>query len=324
MISASANFHRLWWILALIACATAALAQNSNPPGTSSRANAASGSQFRALRSVSGSTGHEANGRFVMDDPRSVFTAGKDAKVIVYFEWEGPLGPHHFEGLWKSPEGKMVLVSDFRYEAKMKRFSGYWTMLLGDSSPSGEWTLDARIDGEFAGSHSFVVTGSPSAATAAARPALRQPLAPPALYKQAIDAAVFVEKLASDGSVLDRSSGFWISNDTVLTAFEALDGASSLRILLPDGTHAATHEVLASNRWQDWALLSVPRAKGPFLKRAASSVNIGDRCVFLDTGPSGSRLTERHYHRQEHVSSRWRKIPGSVRGIRHVHRRSSA
>ena len=42
-----------------------------------------------------------------MDDGRSAFTAGTDPKVIVYFEWEGPVGPHHFEGLWKSPEGKI-------------------------------------------------------------------------------------------------------------------------------------------------------------------------------------------------------------------------
>jgi hypothetical protein len=227
-----------------------------------------------------------------MDDPRSVFTAGKDAKVIVYFEWEGPLGPHHFEGLWKSPEGKIVLISDFRYEAKAKQFSGYWTMLLSDSAPSGEWNLEARIDGEFAGSHSFVITGSPSAATAPAAPPPRQPLAAADLYKEVIDATVTVEKLASDGSLLDRSSGFWVGNDTLLTAFEALDGAASLRILSPDGARAVTRQVLAWNRWRDWALLRVSRARGPFLKRAASSVNVGDHCVFLETGASGSRLTD--------------------------------
>src|SRR5262249_35171870 len=81
----------------------------------------ASGSVFKVVRSVSGAAGHEDSGRFVMEDPRSVFTPGKDAKVIVSFEWEGPLGPHHFEGLWKGPEGKIMLISDFRYEAKGPR-----------------------------------------------------------------------------------------------------------------------------------------------------------------------------------------------------------
>ena len=284
------NCCKRWWALALVVCTVPALAQNPNSSGSSSQANAV-GSQFRALRSVSGSSGHEANGRFVMEDPRSVFTAGEDAKVIVYFEWEGPLGPHHFEGLWKSPEGKIVLISDFRYEAKAKQFSGYWSMLLSDSSPSGEWSLEARIDGEFAGSHSFVITGSPSVAVAATPPS-RQPLAMSDLYKQVLEATVAVEKLASDGSLLDRSSGFWVSNNTLLTAFEALDGAASLRILFPDGSSASTDEVVAWNRWQDWALLSAPRAKGPFLKRSVNAVNVGDHCVFLEKGGSGARLTD--------------------------------
>src|SRR2546422_3747535 len=215
--------------LAFVPSSASPLAKNQISPASSPQANAVAGSQFRTLRSVSGGSGHEANGRFVMDDPRSVFTAGKDAKVIVYFEWEGPLGPHHFEGLWKSPEGKIVLISDFRYEAKAKQFSGYWSMLLSDSSPSGEWTLEARIDGELAGSHSFVITGSPSAAAAAVAPPPRQPLATSDLYKQVLDSSAIVEQLTADGSLLDRSSGFWIGNDTLLTAFEALDGAASLR-----------------------------------------------------------------------------------------------
>ncbi len=141
-------------------------AQTNN--AAASNRSATDGSPYRKLRSVSGATGHEDKGRFVMDDARSVFTTSKDPKVIVYFEWEGPLGPHHFEGLWKSPEGKIVLISDFSYEAKTPHYSGYWTMLLADSSPSGEWNIEARIDGEAAGTHSFVVTGSPTALRAAA------------------------------------------------------------------------------------------------------------------------------------------------------------
>src|SRR6266849_1859316 len=97
---------------------------------------ATAASTYKVVRSISGGTGHEDNGRYIMDDPRSVFVAGKDAKVTVYFEWEGPMGPHHFEGLWKSPEGKIVLISDFRYEAKTPRYSGYWSMLISEATPS--------------------------------------------------------------------------------------------------------------------------------------------------------------------------------------------
>src|SRR5215475_14679404 len=122
-------------------------------PKASGELQSSSGSPFHKLRSISGAAGHEDKGRFIMDDARSAFTSGKDTKVIVYFEWEGPLGPHHFEGLWKSPEGKIVLISDFSYEAKSSHFSGYWTMLLADSTPSGEWGIEARVDGEAAGFH---------------------------------------------------------------------------------------------------------------------------------------------------------------------------
>jgi hypothetical protein len=282
-----AIWRRLPWFAVFAVSTSAVHAQN---PGSSLPATAAA-SPFRSIRSVSGASGHEANGRFVMDDPRSLFTAGKDAKIIVYFEWEGPLGPHHFEALWKSPEGRIVLISDFRYEAKTKEFNGYWTMLLSDGSPAGEWSLEARIDGEFAGSHTFVVTTSPTVIAAAASPS-RQPLTTSDLYKRVLEATVKVEKLAPDGSILDSSSGFWVANDMLLTAFESIDGASSLRIVFPDGTSASTEEVAAWNRWQDWALLLVPRKSGPFLKRASNSMNVGDHAVFLERDASGSRLTD--------------------------------
>src|SRR3989442_6612913 len=283
-----------WFVLVPLVSAfsltwTQAAAQSgAAPPAAAAQA---SGSAYRALRSVSGSNGHEETGRYVMDDARSVFVAGKDAKVIVYFEWEGPVGPHHFEGLWKSPEGRIVLISDFRYEATKPRFSGYWSMLLSDATPPGEWAIDARIDGEFAGTHSFVITSSGTPPPAP--PPARQPLSTPALYKQALDASVFVEKLATDGSVLDRSSGVWIGEGRVLTAFEAIDGATTLRLVLPDGSQRSTDQVLGWSRWQDWAVVSGPGAPRPFLKRgAASSPNVGDHCVFLEMDSSGAQLAD--------------------------------
>ena len=193
--------------------------------------------------------------KFLMDDARSLFDAGKDSKVIVYFEWEGPLGPHHFEGLWKGPEGKIVLISDFRYEAKSPRFSGYWTMLLSEGTPSGEWNLETRIDGEPAGNLAFVVTGSP---VAHAPPRL-QPLSLADLYRKALDATVIIEKLTPDGTAIQKSTGFWVGDGQVLTSFESIDGAASLRIST-SGTQMQTDRVLAWNRWQDWAVLKVDAA----------------------------------------------------------------
>jgi trypsin-like peptidase len=244
---------------------------------------------YRVLRSVSGSTGHEDSGRYIIDDPRSVFIAGKDAKVTVYFEWEGRTGPHHFEGLWKSPEGKIVLISDFRYEAKTTQFSGYWSMLLSEATPSGEWNLEARIDGEPAGTHSFVISGSPSSASASGPPLLSSA----DIYQKAFDTTVTIEKIDANGTPAGRASGFWIGEGRLLTAFSAIDGASTLRILLRDGSQLTTDQVLAWNRWQDWALLKVGHNPKVWLERSsAASVKVGDRCVLLEIVAAGAKLAD--------------------------------
>jgi hypothetical protein len=247
---------------------------------------APSGSPYHVTRSIAGAVGHEDNSKFVMDDPRSLFNAGKDAKVIVYFEWDGPVGPHHFEGLWKSPEGKIVLISDFRYEAKTKHFSGYWTMLLSEGTPSGEWNLEARIDGEPAGSLSFVVTGSPVAHV----PAPPQPLNLADLYRKAMDATVVIGKLGPDGSIVEKSTGFWIGDGQILTSFESIDGASALRLVPNSGVETKTDQVLAWNRWQDWAVIKVDAAPKSTLKRGPSTaVEVGGRCSFSSGDRSGRR-----------------------------------
>jgi S1-C subfamily serine protease len=270
-------------------CALSALVQLASPPVFSVPASAPQGTQYRVVRSVSGAKGREVNGRFIMEDPKSVFTSGQDAKVIVYFEWEGPVGPHHFEGLWRSPEGKIVLISDFRYEAKIRQFSGYWTMLLSETVPSGEWTLEARIDGEYAGKQSFVITSSPNAAPPT--PTRRMPTTAE-LYQQAVAASVIIEKIGTDGSVIGRGSGFWIGEGRVLTAFETLDGAASVRVILQDRSQRPATRLLSWNRWQNWAILAIPATSGPSLKRATDPAAVGDHCVFLEVTPGGSRFTD--------------------------------
>lgn len=249
-----------------------------------------SGSSFKVIRSVSGAAGHEDNGRYVMEDPRSVFVVGKDKKVIVYFEWEGPAGPHHFEGLWKGPEGKTLLISDFSYEAKGPRFTGYWSLILSEGTPSGEWNLEARIDGEAAGTHSFMITGSPSATSTSSAPRM---LSSSDLYQKALDASVTISRIDGDGAVLGKGAGFWIGDGRILTAFDVIDGAASLRISLQDGAQVTTDQVLAWNRWQDWALLKVERAARVSLKPGSKEpLKVGDRCVFLEVSPAGAKLAD--------------------------------
>jgi hypothetical protein len=111
----------------LIAFAPSALAQNqpstrpddkASVPAATAQVTSGGGvpagnSKFRVVRSISGSAGAQENGSYIIRDPRTIFHIPQDHRVIVYFEWEGPLGPHHFEGEWKSPDGNITSVSDF-------------------------------------------------------------------------------------------------------------------------------------------------------------------------------------------------------------------
>jgi len=97
--------------------------------------------QFKIVRSLSGPQGEVQNGRFVMQDARDTFYLPADKHVVVYFEWEGPIGTHHLEGFWKNPQGKAVVMSDFNYEAKQKRFGAIGpSILLRVRAPArGRW-----------------------------------------------------------------------------------------------------------------------------------------------------------------------------------------
>jgi S1-C subfamily serine protease len=265
---------------------TAAQSPGQNPSQTAGGVPAGV-QQFRLVRSVSGSRGEQKGGRFVIEDPRSVFYVPEDAKVIVYFEWDGPAGKHHLEGIWKNPAGKVAVLSDFDYEAKEKRFAAFWSLPLVESMPTGVWTIETRVDGEAAGAHSFQVVAAPRPAdTAAIRPALT----PADIYRKASAGSVFVQKLGARGEVTGGGSGFFISRNVVVTAFQVIDGASNLRVVLADGRRIDTNEVLAWNRRQDWALLNVPAGETPVLSRSKpNSWGVGDRCYAMDSPGVGSR-----------------------------------
>ena len=259
-------------------------AQNPSGGGVA----APSGPTFRAIRTSSGTKGVERDGRFILEDPRAQFNAGQDRKVIVYFEWEGPVGPHKFEALWKNPSGKVVVVTDFEFEPHKSPFSGYWTMLLDENAPTGFWTVDARIDGESAGTYPFEIVSGP---LAAAVPHVRIPPNAGEIYHQTEAATVFVEKLGADGKPMSRASGFFIGTNRVLTTFGIIDGANDLRVVLSDGKQISTSAVASWNRWQDWAVLDVNAPGAPILKFTSDkSGDVGDHCYSLGISSAGTRI----------------------------------
>lgn len=249
----------------------------------------ASSPKFRVLRSVSGTKGSEQGSQFTIEDPRTVFYVPDDKQVIVYFEWEGPKGHHRFEGVWKNPEGKANVISEFEYEAGAQRFGGYWTLVLSQGMAIGMWTLEARVDGEVTGAHTFQVIGAarPPGAISTPRPLL--PLAE--IYKRLLAVSAFIEKLDAAGQRVSTGSGFFAEEGFLFTAFQVIDGASSLRVVLPDGRRLETKEVAAWNRWQDWAIVKVAAGKTPTLPRAKDGVwAVGDRCFMLDAPEGGGRI----------------------------------
>ncbi len=281
---ALAGLFPIFFVLSLASWAQ----QNDAPSGQAAGGVQASEPKFRVVRSISGSKGSQQGRRYVIEDPRTVFYVPDDRQVIVYFEWEGPVGLHHFEALWKNPEGKVAAISDFDYEAKEKRFAGYWTLALAETAMTGLWSLEAHIDGEVTGTHSFQIVAAPRPANL---PSARRPSSSSEIYQDASAASVFIHKFDAKGEEFGVGSGFFISEGLVLTAFQVIDGASNLRVILMDGRRLETNQVAAWNRRQDWALLKLDTGKVHVLARAqANSASIGDRCYTLDSPAPGSRV----------------------------------
>lgn len=248
----------------------------------------AEGARFHLIRSVSGSKGTAQGGRFAMEDPRTVFYLPQDRQVIVYAEWEGPVGKHHIEGFWKSPAGKTAALTDFDYDAKQNRFGAYFTLSLNESMELGAWSLDARVDGEVAGSHAFQILAGNRPADAIPT---RKMLTPSQLYDQAVRTNVSVEALDRTGQKFRVGSAFLLEPNFIVTSFEIIDGADRLRLNYSDGSQVETDQVLAWNRRYDWAVLRSTVTKFPFLKSAPpDSWNVGDTAFYLDTAPEGNRV----------------------------------
>lgn len=263
-------------------------------------------SKFRLIRSISGTKGHGEGQRYVMDDPRTLFKVPDDRQVLVYLEWEGVAGRHEFEGHWTNPAGKVVVISDFKLEVRQKSCAGFFTMLLSETTEIGIWTLEARVDGETTGHHKFQIVSAkdPASQTTVGPPQAnptgpppeqaRQPLTESQIYELANAATVLVEKLDAKGIRIDSGSGFFVDPDMMLTAFQLIDGATTLRVSLPDGRRLETQEAFSWDKWQDWAFLRLDSGQKRFIK-VSSNVDspVGTRVYALAVSPDGARVIVR-------------------------------
>jgi len=185
-----------------------------------------------------------------------------------------------------------VLVSPYTQRATTARFSVYWTLTLPEAPRIGLWAAEAQVDGEPAGTLTFQIQQGSSISTATST--ARRVLAPEEMYGRANAATLTVEAVDAAGRTIQRASGFVAGEGSVLTAFQAIEGAMRLRVTAAGGTAIATDRVLGWNRRQDWAFIAAPGVGGLTLEiDRARSWKVGDRCFFLDVGMDGTRaITE--------------------------------
>lgn len=270
-------------------------------------------SPFRLISSTSGGKEATRGNQEVIADPRTVFHLPEDKQVFVVFELEGPLGAHHLQGRWRDPTGKIVSVGDGDMQTNTPRFFCYWSLTLPDSVTPGLWAIEVQVDGHPVGEHTFQILANPDT-----------PPAPPstsAVYQRAVASSVFIDSKDPDNQLIRQGSGFFIRKGMVLTAFQVIDGASSLGIELADGSQITTNQVLAWNRWQDWAILKVDAPNEQPLERAvANSWKVGDHCYLLDA-PNGTGRTienvgitgiQEPAHAGERLSTTWYGGPRTI------------
>lgn len=245
---------------------------------------------IRMIRSLSGPSGKVVGSKFVLDEVRSRFVYPQDSSLVVSFEFQAPKGDYILTAYWKDPQGRTFAISpDIKIQTVTKELNAYWIFMIDANKASGIWTVDIRINGEPAGSHSFelVVPASPKPAPepeAARMPTLDE------LYKSIVESLVWVHKLDKAGRRTDTSSGFIIAPDSILTAFQSIDMASRLEIELASGTKISSDEIIACDRLQDWAIIKAAIGDIPPVQLGKSeSAVIGELVVVLSTGPGNSR-----------------------------------
>ena len=241
-------------------------------------------SPFRVVKVEMGTKGVQQGKKFIVEDPCTVFHFPADKQVVIQFVWDGPPGTHQFKGTWKDSLGRVENISNFEYTTTLTQYTGYWVLEFPPNPAPGLWVLEAQIDGQPAGVQPFEVAVPPGAAP---------PPTTGQVYALAQASTVTIAALNSRNEPFRTASGFFIRPGVVLTSFGAINGSSSLKIVLPDGSSMGTDKVQAWNYDQDWVMLSLAGKNAPPLKSAPpNSWKVGDRCYVLDTPSPGSRTIE--------------------------------
>lgn len=240
------------------------------------------GAGTRVVRVVAGANGVQAGDQFTVQDPRTVFSRAADTEAIVYFDWEGHPGKHRFEGIWRNPSGEIEVITRFEFEAKQRNFGGFWKLPLNPGMAIGLWRLEARVDGELAGSQAIEIREETGTPTPRDRPTVKKPLTPDEAYLLLRQQVFRIEGLDAGGAPVTGGMGVMLPNVGLATAFQAVDGASTIRVTAPDGRTTTGGDLVAWKRDEDIAVLPTPAEGVPVTMLATQATRrVGDRVYTL-------------------------------------------
>ena len=234
---------------------------------------------------AAGPGGREEKGTFVLTDERSVFNRSDDREVVVLFRWSGTPGAHKLIAQWRSPDGGLTSNSAVDYQARESRFGAYWTLPLTPSTPLGQWSIEATVDGLPAGRFTFEVTDRkvPSAVT-------KRPLSESELFARLNPAFVILERLSATGRTLTTAAGF-VNEGSLYTAMSAFDGAAQVRAHREGQAVMPVTSLVAWHRTEDWAVATAGGlSSAPLPIAAAGTTKVGDRCYSMEGSVTSGRV----------------------------------
>lgn len=233
----------------------------------------------RFLRSLSGPSGKTVGSEFVLDEVRNRFVYPSDNSIVIYFQWEARPGDHVLTGMWKQPDGRVASISpDVKIQTSTTALNCYWIFSLSPGLPNGIWSLEVRVDGSPAGTHSFEIAGmSP------------EQLSIDQIFKSIGPSVVWIHKLDRTGSKFDRAMGFVIAAGAIATAFQAIDSASSLEIEFSDGRKIRTDQIFELSRSGDWAIVKAETGSLAPIPRGDARLLVGQKLA-LFTFDSNTRV----------------------------------
>jgi hypothetical protein len=232
---------------------------------------------IRFLRSVSGTQGVAKGAIYEITDPRNAFTVPADRQVTVYFEWEGEPGTYAFEGRWKDPTGRVVLVAPTEYTAQTRRFGVRWNLALPEALSAGLWALEVSVDGRAAATHAFSIVA----------PAAPASLAPADIYRMALGSTVSLQRVGGSGEALGTSAATVVDANHVATSFPTIEGVASIRAALAGGRSAQSQTVRAWSRREGWVVLEVPGHGLTPPTPAGRMATVGDSVFVLEAAERG-------------------------------------